>query len=340
MKIPLNRCAISFIFGVAAFLLAIAFIPACKLNRTDPLLPPGEEVSSNNKSTSKQEWMKRDVVKIAAAQVNQDEHKYEVMLAYIDSAGAEGADLIVLPEYIAGIFSIPLKESDPVSQIARAAKKNNIYVIVGGWEEFEEGAFKAKKKGGFSNTALLFDRKGGLAGTYSKMHPAVGKGPHWWPPLPGQAEWIMKAGEEFPVFELDFGYVGIMICYDGYFPEPAEILSLHGAEIVAWINARGGSIEKHLVQSDIQRNYIAMVASNLGHGAGTLIAQNSHKIDAYVDSTGNHYISHEINMAKLRERRANSRVHHQRRPDLYESITKEHPIWEAYPSLSADSISE
>ncbi|MCP4313841.1 MAG: hypothetical protein GY790_21515 [Bacteroidetes bacterium] len=34
----------------------------------------------------------------------------------------------------------------------------------------------------------------------------------------------MKAGEEFPVFDLDFGRVGIMTCYDGYFTEPAEIL--------------------------------------------------------------------------------------------------------------------
>ena len=106
---------------------------------------PEPEVSSNLEISKNKEYLERDIVKIAAGQVNQDENKYEVMLAYIDSAGAEGADLIVLPEYIAGVFSIPLKESDPISQIAKAAQKNNIYVIVGGWEEFEEGAFKAKK---------------------------------------------------------------------------------------------------------------------------------------------------------------------------------------------------
>jgi len=334
MRIPITKIPFPCIFGIAVSLLFAAFLSGCTHKESAP------EMSSNQEISKNKEYLERDIVKIAAGQVNQDEHKYEVMLAYIDSAGAEEADLIVLPEYIAGVFSIPLKESDPISQIAKAAQKNNIYVIVGGWEEFEEGAFKSKKKGGFSNTALLFDRKGEIAGKYSKMHPAVGKAPHWWPPLPDQSEWIMKAGEDFPVFELDFGCVGIMICYDGYFPEPAEILSLHGAEIVAWINARGGSIEKHLVQSDIQRNYIAMVATNLGHGAGTLIAQNSHKIESYVDSTGNHYISHDINMKKLRERRAHSRVHHQRRPDLYESITIEHPIWEVYSSESADPVPE
>jgi predicted amidohydrolase len=330
MRIPITKIPIPCIFGIAVSLLIVIFFMGCTHNQPSQEMSSSKEISLSKEISKNQEWLKRDVVKIAAGQVNQDENKYEVMLAYIDSAGAEGADLIVLPEYIAGVFSIPLKESDPISQIAKAAQKNNIYVIVGGWEEFEEGAFKSKKKGGFSNTALLFDRRGEIAGKYSKMHPAVGKAPHWWPPLPDQSEWIMKAGEDFPVFELDFGCVGIMICYDGYFPEPAEILSLHGAEIVAWINARGGSIEKHLVQSDIQRNYIAMVATNLGHGAGTLIAQNHHQIETYVEDTGNHYISHDINMKKLRERRAHSRVHHQRRPDLYESITKEHAIWEAY----------
>ena len=305
-------------------ILIVFIIMGCSQKETN--LPE----SGSKAKTADKEWLKKDVVKIAAAQVNRDENKYDVMLGYIDSAGAEGADLIILPEYIAGTFSLPLKATDPVNQIAEAARRNWIYVIVGGWEEFEKGAVAAKKAGAFSNTALLFDRNGEVMGRYCKMHAAVGKAPHWWPPLPDQSEWIMKAGEEFPVFELDFGRVGIMTCYDGYFPEPADILSLHGAEIVAWINGRRGSIEPYLVQSDMFRNYIAMVATNLGQGAGTMIATHPNIILEHVDDTGNHYISAEINLKSLRERRANSRVHHQRRPELYGSITKSHEIWKVY----------
>lgn len=275
-------------------------------------------------------WLEVEKVKLAAGQVINDENAYPVMLDYIDRAGAEGCDMIVLPEYIAGTFSDPIRESDPVYQIAQAARRNNIYVIVGGWEDFEPGAMEARTKGAFANTALLFDRNGEVVGKYSKMHAAVGRAPHWWPPLPDQSEWLMKAGEEFPVFELDFGRIGIMICYDGYFPEPAHILSLHGAEIVAWINSRHGSVEKHLVQSDIQRNYMAMVCTNTGLGAGTCIASSSRDINNYVDSTGNHYISGEIDLKGLRTRRANSRVHHQRRPELYGSITQSHETWKIY----------
>ena len=102
-------------------------------------------------------------------------------------------------------------------------KKNNIYVIVGGWEEFENGEY--------SNTAFLFGRDGKIIGKFNKVHPAVGSPPYFWPPNKNDEEWNMKCGTDFPVFELDFGTIGIMTCYDGYFPESARILSLKGAEI-------------------------------------------------------------------------------------------------------------
>jgi predicted amidohydrolase len=276
------------------------------------------------------EWMSRDVIRVAAGQVTDDDDKYDVMMGYIARAGSEEADLIVLPEYIAGTFSRPLKDTDAVLQIAAAARENSIYVIVGGWEELEDGAFAARKKGAFANTALLFNRQGEVIGRYSKMHEAVGESPHWWPPLDGDVEWIMKPGEEFPVFQTDFGRVGIMICYDGYFPEPPEILSLHGAELVAWINARTGSIEEHLVKADIQRNYVAVIAANRGEGAGTMIAESHRTLTAHVDGTGNHYISGDIDLKSLRERRAHSRVHHQRKPELYGSITERFETWKVY----------
>ena len=178
------------------------------------LTEPGEHIIE---TTGDMHWLQREKVKVAAGQVVNDENAYAVMLEYIDRAGAEGCDMIVLPEYIAGIFSDPIRETDKVYRIAQAARKNQIYVIVGGWEEFEPGAVAAKKEGAFANTAILFDRKGEVVGKYSKMHAAVGRGPHWWPPLPDQSEWLMKAGEGFPVFELDFGRGGT-----GPYPVPAR----------------------------------------------------------------------------------------------------------------------
>ena len=50
-------------------------------------------------------------------------------------------------------------------------------------------------------------------------------------------------GSQFKVFHLDFGPVGILQCYDGYFPEAWGCTSYSGAEIILWINGREGMVE-------------------------------------------------------------------------------------------------
>ena len=83
----------------------------------------------------------------------------------------------------------------------------------------------------------------------------------------------MKRGRDFPVFDLDFGRIGILTCYDGWFPESSRILSLKGAEILVWINGRRGTVEDFLVKSAMFQNEVAMVATNQAYGSGTMIGQ-------------------------------------------------------------------
>ena len=47
----------------------------------------------------------------------------------------------------------------------------------------------------------------------------------------GERFWF-RAGDRYPVFHMDFGTVGLMICYDGGFPEVSRILALSGAELI------------------------------------------------------------------------------------------------------------
>ncbi len=288
--------------------------------------------ASNTEQVDKH-WSEWDTVKVAAAQVSiHTGTEGDEIVDYIDRAGKDGVQLLVLGEYILGKFPSdnPL-ESEVVKRASDAAKRNHIYVMVGGWEEFEPNALDKRIPEGYANTVLIFGRDGEIVGRYSKTHGAVGGvSKYCWPPEAKDAEWVMKEGDVFPTFQLDFARVGIMICYDGFFPECATSLSLNGAEIVCWLNGRAGPIEEFIVQADIFRNYCAMVTCNLSPGSGTMIGTWPASILAHITEPGNHYIKADIDLKTLREYRANSRTLHQRKPQIYGAITESHKPWEAY----------
>ena len=95
----------------------------------------------------------------------------------------------------------------------------------------------------------------------------------------------MERGEDLPVFVLDNGLrIGVLTCYDGWFPETARELSLRGAECIIWINGRGGSVEDFIVQSNMFQSHVAMIATNQAYGAGTMIGGNRAESDVPKES--------------------------------------------------------
>lgn len=137
----------------------------------------------------------------------------------IDAAGSLGLDILCLGETIKAIGTnasiTDRAESIPgpaTNQLGRAAKKNNIWVVASLNEKVGDVVY---------NTAVLIDRKGNLAGKYRKVH------------LPRE-EWKqgVRPGDQYPVFQTDFGKVAVQICYDWFFPEPESIFALKGAEII------------------------------------------------------------------------------------------------------------
>ena len=274
----------------------------------------------------------RDTIKVAAVQINgydkgdlpRDGYDPTVrILPFIDRAGKEHVDLIVFPEYVLGHIRVP---GPSTKKIAAAAATNRVYVIVGCWEQYSDGTY--------ANTALIFDRRGEIAGRYHKTHAAIdhyegqpawakrpsGKSKEWF--LKNDPEWTMEKGVGLPVFEFDFGKVGIMTCYDGWFPEPARILSLRGAELIVWINGRGGSVEEFIMKSIMFQSHVAMIATNQAYGSGTMIGDWPARIVARCPDKTEAYITGTINLARIRRARATSRNFRQRRPDLYNELVK------------------
>lgn len=134
-------------------------------------------------------------------------------------AGEQGADLCCLPEGITliGTGKSAADVAEPVpgpttEAMGRIARKHGMYISVGVYEWEGETLY---------NTAVLIDRQGEIAGSYRKTH------------LPeAEVVWGITPGDTYPVFETDFGRIGIQICYDNFFPEVARALALNGAEII------------------------------------------------------------------------------------------------------------
>ena len=147
--------------------------------------------------------------------------KREQFASLIADAASQQADFVVLPEtltyYGTGLKYVDVAEPVPgpsTDYFGTLAKKHDLYVVAGLLER--EGHL-------VYNVAVLIGPDGKIVGKYRKVT------------LPrGEIEGGLMPGNEYPVFDTRFGKVGMMICYDGFFPEVARELSNNGAEVIAW----------------------------------------------------------------------------------------------------------
>src|SRR6266540_422466 len=139
----------------------------------------------------------------------------------IEEAARQRADLVVLPETLTyfgtGLSFAECAEAIPgpsTDYFGELAKKHNLYIVAGLVERDRHLIY---------NVAVLLGPDGKIVGKYRKVA------------LPrGEIEAGLTPGAEYPVFETRFGRVGMMVCYDGFFPEVARRLSDNGAEVIAW----------------------------------------------------------------------------------------------------------
>ena len=303
------------------------------------LLAPLLAVADGNVLPLKQS---KDTVRVAVAQmtIKRDELKpgqdtVDALVPWMQRAAAEKADLLVFPEYLLGDFQLPDKLTD---KLCEAAKRFNLNVIVGGWEYLPGHKIQhPPEPGTYANSVLVVSRDGKIAGKHHKMHSAVGpNSPYNWPPDPGErGEQTMVRGDENGVVDLDFGRIGLLTCYDGYFFESFEMASLRGGEVLIWVNSRPGMVEPHIVKAASFITCTHVVAVNQSIGCGSAIcAYPGWALAAVAEKQGEDaFIVANLDLAKLRQERLNNRMFHQRRPEIYTPITQAWEPWQAYPEL-------
>ncbi len=136
------------------------------------------------------------------------------------------------------------------------ARHKNSYLVAGIFER--EGA-------AIYNTAVLIDRQGDVAGKYRKVY------------LPREEYEVgLTPGSDFPVFQTDFGKVGLMICWDLQYTDPARALALGGAELIL-LPIWGG--DPTIGKARVLENHVFLAASGYDYPtyimdpAGEMVAQ-------------------------------------------------------------------
>lgn len=189
---------------------------------------------------------------------------YEQLIA---QAADQKADLVVLGETLTYVnLHRPFAEvAEPIpgpstDYFGKLAKQHNLYIVAG----------LVERNGHLlHNTAALLGPDGQLIGSYRKTC------------LPrGEIDGGLMPGSDYPVFSTRFGKLGLMICYDGFFPEVARQLSNRGAEVIAWpvwgcnpLLARARACENHvyLVSSTYETpEHDWMISAVFDHTGSTL----------------------------------------------------------------------
>jgi predicted amidohydrolase len=164
----------------------------------------------------------------------------------VAEAAARKADIVCLPEEatLVGTGLNYISASEPVPGpstrfLGELARKYHLYIVAGILERAGDIVY---------NTAVLINRNGELAGKYRKIC------------LPEEEiDGGISPGKELPVFDTDFGRIGMMICWDVSFPAVSATLARQGAEVIL-MPIWGGSAA--LTRARAIENQVYLVSSS------------------------------------------------------------------------------
>jgi len=173
----------------------------------------------------------------------------------LDEAGREGPDVILMSEF--GYATDTEEAARTLALVADKARKYKTYIIIGGLRDPEI----PYRNGNRASWAYLWDREGRVAGKYRISQYGL--------------------STQLPVFQADFGVIGLILCGDIYSPEIVRALALQGAEVVlcgsqSW--GASGKFNLWMQQARAIDNCLTMAAT---HFPMSEISQRSYVIDPY-----------------------------------------------------------
>ncbi|QSB00813.1 carbon-nitrogen hydrolase [Methylomonas sp. EFPC1] len=176
----------------------------------------------------------------------------ETNLAYsisqIETAARQNADLVVLPELHLDHYFCQSEDTacfdlaQPIpgptcDTLAEVAKANKVVIV--------STIFEKRAPGLYHNTAVVFDKDGSIAGTFRKMHI---------PDDPGFYEkfYFTPGDLGFTPIKTSIGKLGVLICWDQWYPEAARLMALAGADLLIYPTAIGWNPEDDAAEKQRQ----------------------------------------------------------------------------------------
>lgn len=255
----------------------------------------------------------------------------------VRDAAARGAKLILLQELFETPYfckdvdyrymdlAVPIAENKAVNHFKAVAKELGVVLPISVYERANNALY---------NSLAMIDADGETLGVYRKSHIPDGPGYH--------EKFYFNPGDTgFPVWETAYAKVGTLICWDQWFPEPARILALKGAEIICYPTAIGSEPQdptlvskdhwQRTMQGHSAANLTPVIASNrIGrevgrnaeitfYGASFITGSDGAKL-VEADVPEEMILTTEIDLEAARRQRLNWGVFRDRRPDLYAEL--------------------
>ena len=153
----------------------------------------------------------------------------------IRACAQQGAELVILPELHNSLYFCQTENTDhfdlaetipgrSTDLFGRLAKELGIVLVL--------SLFEKRAPGLYHNTAVVLEKDGSIAGKYRKMHI---------PDDPGYSEkfYFTPGDSGFVPVETSVGKLGVLVCWDQWYPEAARLMALNGAEILIYPTAIG-----------------------------------------------------------------------------------------------------
>ena len=267
------------------------------------------------------------------------------ILSLVDQAAKKGAQIICTQEMVTSQYFCQSEEhrffdlAEPIpgpstAAFQKAAKKHGVVIIA--------SLFEKRASGLYHNTAAIIDADGKLLGIYRKMHIPDD-------PLFYEKFYFTPGDTGFKAWDTKFGRIGVLICWDQWYPEAARLTAMQGAEILFYPTAIGWhpkekaeyGTNQHGAWETIQRShavangcYVAAI-NRIGHevidGVGgdglefwgqTFVAGTSGQILAKASVDKEEVLIVPVELAKVDVTRTHWPFLRDRRIDAYENLTK------------------